>query len=126
MKKRRKFLSGFNFALQGIIYCIQNERHMRFHIFAAAIALLFGWYLNISGMEWLILVFSITLVIVLEMINSAIENTIDMFTNEYHPLAEVAKNVAAGAVLVAALNALVVGAVVFLPKLFNFLSNANF
>jgi len=114
MGKRVKFLSSFNCAFKGIKYCIINERHVCFHIFAAVAAIFLGWYFAISLPEWGILLLTITLVIVSEMINTAVENTVDMITSEYNPLAEVAKNVSAGAVLVAALNALIVGVVIFL------------
>jgi len=114
MEKRIKFFKSFNFALQGIKYCIVKERHMQFHILAAAAVIVLGWYLKISWLKWTILFLTITLVIVLEMVNTAIEKTIDLITPEYHPYAEVAKNVAAGAVLVAALNAIIIGAAIFL------------
>ena len=114
MKNGYKFSRTLTFAWRGIKFCIRNERNMRFHLIAGTLAVVVGFLQGISLQEWAILSLTITLVLVLEMINTAIENVVDMFTTDYHPLAEVAKNVAAGAVLVAALNALVVGAVIFL------------
>ncbi|MFZ7103457.1 MAG: diacylglycerol kinase family protein [Peptococcaceae bacterium] len=118
MRKKAGFFTSFNFALQGIKYCVLKERNIRIHLALAAAALLLSWILGISPIEWVLVVAVITVVIALEMINTAIERTVDLFSPAYHPLAETAKNVAAGAVLIAALNAVVTGAVIFLPKLF--------
>lgn len=114
MKNGYKFSRTLTFALRGIKYCIKNERNMRFHLIAGTLAVVVGLFQDISLQEWAILSLTITLVFVMEMVNTAVENVVDMITTDYHPLAEVAKNVAAGAVLVAALNALIVGAVIFL------------
>jgi diacylglycerol kinase (ATP) len=73
--------------------------------------------MNLRALELLLVIVAITLVIVAEMINTAIETVVDMYTKEYHPLAEVAKNVAAGAVLITVLNAIMIGYYVFLKKL---------
>jgi len=125
MKDKAKFGKSLSNAWCGIWYCIKTERHMRLHVIIAVLALFLSWYLKIAVREWLMIIFSISLVIVLEMINTAIERTVDLYTGEQHPLAKVAKDVAAGAVLVAALNALVIGAVVFLPKIFKYFSNLS-
>ncbi|NLT95805.1 MAG: diacylglycerol kinase family protein [Clostridia bacterium] len=117
MQNKLSFFASFFNALRGIYYCIINERHMRIHLFFAVAAVFLSWYLKISSIEWLLVVLVITLVITLEMINSAIERTVDLYTTDAHPLAQIAKDVAAGAVLFAALCALIIGAVVFLPKL---------
>jgi diacylglycerol kinase (ATP) len=84
---------------------------------AAIFVLIFSLFFNFTKMEMLILFLTITLVIVLEMINTAIEATIDVMANYYHPLAKIAKNVAAGAVLISAVNAVVVGYLLFFDKL---------
>lgn len=114
MKKEYKFSKTLTFAWRGIKFCLKNERNMQFHFIVGILVVAVGFLQNISLQEWAILSLTITLVFITEMINTAIESVVDMFTTDYHPLAEVAKNVAAGAVLVAALNALVVGAVIFL------------
>ncbi|MGI6224628.1 MAG: diacylglycerol kinase family protein [Peptococcales bacterium] len=117
MKNFTEFMKAFGHAWHGIIYCIKDEKHMRIHLFFAVLAISLSLYFRIPVNEWLMVIFSITLVITLEMLNTALERTIDMFIKELHPLAKIAKDVAAGAVLVAALNALIIGAVVFLPKI---------
>ncbi len=82
--------------------------------------LLFSSFLGLTVIEVLIICFAVFLVIITEMINTAIEKTIDMITQDYHHLAKIAKNVAAGAVLMASINALIVGCFVLLPKLIHY------
>jgi len=125
MKNKSKFMNSLSNALRGIIYCIKNENHFRIHLKLAAFALALSWFFQIPTSQWLLIVFSITLVLSLEMVNTAIERAIDLYTGEHHPLAQVVKDVAAGTVLVAALNALIVGAVVFLPKIYRYFSDLS-
>lgn len=114
---RRRLIDSFNYAVKGIIYTLSTQRNMRVHVLSAFIILCLTLYFDFSEIELLILFFTITLVIVAEMINTSIEKTIDMITEEYHPLAEISKNVAAGAVLVASVNAIVVGYILFFDKI---------
>jgi diacylglycerol kinase (ATP) len=114
----RKLVDSFNYAIQGIIHTIQTQRNMKFHIFIAVIVLIFSLFFDLSRTEILLLSISITLVLVLEMINTAIETTIDLFANYYHPLARIAKNVAAGAVLISSINAILVGYLIFFDRLY--------
>ena len=92
---------------------------MKIHIFAALCVLLACFLFDVSKIEFLILAITITLVLGAEIINTAIEATIDMSTNHYHPLAKIAKNASAGAVLVTAVNALLVGYIIFWDKISN-------
>jgi diacylglycerol kinase (ATP) len=115
--KIRKFTDSFNHAIEGIIYAVRTQRNMKFHMVIAILVLLFSLFFDFTKVEMLILFITISLVIVLEMINTAIEATIDVLANYYHPLAKIAKNVAAGAVLIAAFNAVVVGYLLFFDKL---------
>lgn len=115
--KIRKFTDSFNYAIEGIIYAIKTQRNMKFHMIIAIIVLLLSLFFDFTKIEMLILFITITLVIVLEMINTAIEATIDVLANYYHPLAKIAKNVAAGAVLIGAVNAVFVGYLLFFDKL---------
>lgn len=113
----KKFTDSFNYAIEGIIYSIKTQRNMKIHIAIAIIVLLFSLFFDFTKIEMLILFLTITLVIVLEMINTAIEAAIDVTANYYHPLAKIAKNVSAGAVLIAAVNSVVVGYLLFFDKL---------
>lgn len=108
---------SFNYAVKGILYALIRERNMRIHVLAAGAAVAAGVWLDLSRMEWGLLVITITLVMAVEMINTAVEKTVDIMTGEYHPLAKAAKNVAAGAVLLSAINALVMAYIIFVPHL---------
>ncbi|EYE88123.1 bifunctional diacylglycerol kinase/phosphatase B [Fervidicella metallireducens AeB] len=115
--KLKKFADSFNYAIEGIIYAVKTQRNMKIHITIAMLVLLFSLFFDLSKVEMLILFLTITLVIVLEMVNTAIEALIDVIANYYHPLVKISKNVAAGAVLIAAINAVVVGYLLFFDRL---------
>jgi len=106
-------IDSVHFALQGVLQGVRAQRHLRFHFVAALLALLAGAVMGLSRAEVLVLLFAITLVILAELFNTAIEAVVDLVTTTYHPLAKHAKDVAAGAVLIAALNAVVVGLLLF-------------
>jgi diacylglycerol kinase (ATP) len=113
---RRRPLSlidSFNYAIEGLIHVLRTHRNMRIH-FAIAIAVMVGAvWAGVSRLELIALLLSIAFVLVAEMINSAIEQAIDMATTSFDPLAKLAKDIAAGAVLIAAVNAVAVGYLVF-------------
>ena len=92
---------------------------MKIHLVAAILVLIACFFFDISRVEFLILVITITMVMSAEVVNTAIEAVVDMSTNYYHPLAKIAKNAAAGAVLITAINAVIVGYVIFWDKLTN-------
>lgn len=115
--KVRKLIDSFNYAVDGIIHTLKTQRNMRIHFFMATIVLFFSLFFKLSKVEVLILFLTISLVIATEMINTAIEAAIDLVTEEYHEFAKIAKNVAAGAVLIAAINAVVVGYLIFFDEL---------
>lgn len=117
--KIKKTVESFNYAINGIIETVRTQRNMKIHIFAALCVLLACFLFDVSKIEFLILAITITLVLGAEIINTAIEATIDMSTNHYHPLAKIAKNASAGAVLVTAVNALLVGYIIFWDKISN-------
>jgi diacylglycerol kinase (ATP) len=116
----RKILDSFNYAVAGIIYAIQTQRNMKIHLTAAILVLALSVYLRISSRELLIIFFAIVLVIMAELFNTAIEAVVDLSVQDVHPLACAAKNVAAGAVLIAALNSLVVAYIIIYPRLEGF------
>lgn len=95
------------------MHCFRTQPHMRFHFYVTAVVLLSGLLLNLETRDMLALVFAMALVIVAEMFNTAIEAVVDMITETYNPAAKVAKDVAAGAVLMAAANALIVATLIF-------------
>lgn len=114
--KLKSLLASFNHAIDGIIETVRSERNMKIHLVAALIILVACFSVNLSRVEFLILSLTITMVISAELLNTAIENVVDMITSVYHPLARIAKNAAAGAVLVTAINAVIVGYIVFWDK----------
>lgn len=113
MKKRIK---SFGYAGRGIGLVISNEANMKIHLAVALLVLMAGFYFQISVPEWLACLFCFGLVFTAEMMNTAIENVIDLFSPEQHELARNGKDIAAGAVLVSALIAAIVGLLIFLPK----------
>ena len=118
--KLKKLIDSFNHAINGIIDTVRTERNMKIHLIVALGVFLACFLFDVSKLEFLVLAITITMVIAAEMINTAIEAAIDMTTNYYHPLAKVAKNAAAGAVFITAINAIVVGYVIFWDKLSDF------
>lgn len=113
----RKLIDSFNYAIAGLLYALRTQRNMRIHFGFAMLALLLSVLFNVSKVELLILFFTISLVIITEMINTAVEAVVDLYTRRYHPLARIAKNVAAGAVLFSAINAVIVGYLIFIDDL---------
>lgn len=114
---RRSFKVSFWDAGAGIWYCLSTQRNMRVHAAAAAAALAVSWLLKLDRLEWALVIFAISLVMAAEMFNTALEKAVDLFVDTYHPLAALAKHIAAAAVLVSALNAIAVGVLVFLPHI---------
>ncbi|HEY5537550.1 MAG TPA: diacylglycerol kinase family protein [Acetobacterium sp.] len=118
-KIRRKLRKSFSFAIAGVKYTLKTQPNMRVHLGLAFIAIMAGIVFQISSSDWLALVIVISFVFILELINTAIETLVDLYTIEYHHLAKVAKDTAAGAVMVAAGMSVCVGLIIFLPKIIN-------
>ena len=116
-KGKQNIIKSFNAAIEGIIYTFKSERNMKIHYLLSFGILVVSLFFKLSRLEFMMLLMSITLVVVAEMLNTAVEKTVDLVTSEYHELAKIAKDVAAGAVLVSALNSVVVGYLIFYDKL---------
>ncbi|WBL13855.1 diacylglycerol kinase family protein [Sutcliffiella sp. NC1] len=97
------------------MYVLKKERNIKIHIIIAIFMILLSLYLNISKIEWVVLFLIIGGMVVIEIINTAIENVVDLVTEDFHPLAKIAKDVAASAALVFAVVAVVVGIILYLP-----------
>ncbi|HEV8635007.1 MAG TPA: diacylglycerol kinase family protein [Chloroflexota bacterium] len=108
---------SFAFAVAGLTHVWRTQRHMRIHVGIGLVAALCAAALRLGPSEWAVLLLTITAVLVLEMLNTVIESVVDLASPHYHPLAKAAKDVAAGAVLVAAIGSVAVGAALFLPRL---------
>ena len=107
------FLRGFQYAFSGIIHCIKNERNMRFHTVTALYVLVFARFFDFSKDEYILLLLTISTVISAEMFNTALENLCDKVSQEFHPLIKSAQDCAAGAVLILAIFAVVIGIILF-------------
>lgn len=112
--KRRK---AFGYAITGLLRFFREEDHARIHLVAAVIVCLAAWWLRVSALEWIALLLCIALVICCEAINSSIEQLTDIASPDYLKAAGRVKDLAAGAVLIAALFSALVGGIIFLPKL---------
>jgi len=108
---------SFGYAFQGIAACIRQERNMKIHVSAAVLVTAAGTLLRISVPEWIVCLILFGLIISLEMMNTAVESVVDLVTDEYKPLAKRAKDAAAGAVLVSAIMAAVIGCIIFIPRI---------
>ena len=110
---------SFDHAFDGFVYAIRPQPNFRFHLLATIVVILLGLYFSISPLEWLILVFAINTVLVAELVNTSIEAMVDLITLERRADAKIAKDVAAAMVLVSAALSVIVGLIVFLPKIIN-------
>jgi len=109
--------SAFKNAFMGIMYCIRNERNMKIHMIAACLAVSLAWWFELDSYEMMILLLTISSVLVAEMINTVLEALVDIVSPEKQPLAKIAKDVAAGAVLITALSSLFIGYLLFFEKI---------
>ncbi|KXT73484.1 Diacylglycerol kinase [Streptococcus sp. DD10] len=116
--KNRDLISSLEFALTGILTVLKEERNMQKHAVMAVLACILGFVFQVSQIEWLFLLLSIFLVVSFEIMNSAVENVVDL-ASEYHfsILAKNAKDMAAGAVLIVSIFAAITGMIIFIPKI---------
>jgi len=113
----RKWLKSANFAIEGILHGAKTQRHLRYHFFSTAFVLFLSFLLGVTRMEFVAISLAVMLVITAEMLNSAIEVVVDILSPEYSEKARVAKDIAAGAVLISAFGAAVLGYIILFPYL---------
>ncbi len=113
----RRLFNSFRYAFAGIGYAFRTQANLRIHIVIAIGVIIAGLWLRISATEWAIIVVTMMIVFSAELFNTASEAAIDRIGPEAHPLSKVTKDVAAGAVLISAIGAVIVGVLIFLPKL---------
>lgn len=117
--KNTTFHQAFHHALDGIVEVLRRERNMRFHMIMAIFVLAIGIYFGLGRSDWIWITIAFFIVIMSEFVNTMVEAIVDLAVgHHFHPLAKVAKDVAAGAVLVAATTAVVIGLLIFQPYLF--------
>ncbi len=114
-----KLFKSFGYALKGMYVALKEEQNMRIHLVAIAVVTFGGIYLGLSAIEWAVIALTIGFVVSLEMVNSAIESLVDHVSPEFHKDAGKIKDLAAGAVLVAAIVATVIAVYIFGNKIFN-------
>ena len=117
-----RFIGGFGFAFSGLWYALRTQRNARVHLAAALLVIITGLVLHISTLEFAIIFVAITGVFISEMFNTVIELCVDLASPGYHPLAKIAKDVAAGAVLLSAMLAAIIGLLILGPPLWTLLA----
>jgi len=118
-----KFMQSAAVALSGIAFALRTQRHMRFHFIASFIVCAVGLIVSLEPLEWAIILLVIGVVISAEMINTSLEQVVNLASPAIHPVAKAAKDVAAGAVLIAAIMAAVIGLLIIGPPLWHLLLN---
>jgi diacylglycerol kinase (ATP) len=116
MRRPPSIIESFNFAIEGLVHVLRTQRNMRIHFAVAVAVIILAVLVGVSRIELIALLISIAFVLVAEMVNTAIEGAIDAATTSFDPMAKLAKDIAAGAVLIASLNAVAVGYLVFAGK----------
>lgn len=117
MSKKGSITGSFGYATEGIMSAFKTEPNFRIHIIVGVISMIAAYILKFTKPEWIILIFNISLVLILELINTAIETIVNIISPNYSRRAKIIKDVSAGAVMIAAISAVVIGVILFLPKL---------
>ncbi|TSC88346.1 MAG: diacylglycerol kinase [Microgenomates group bacterium Gr01-1014_16] len=115
----RRHTVSFYHALAGLFYALTTQPNFAIHLLLSAVAIVAGYSYQISTPEWLILAVTISFGLVIELINTAIESTVDLITDQFHSKAKIAKDVSAAAMLVYAIGAVIIALIIFIPKLLN-------
>ena len=114
-----KRISSFKYAFKGMYELVLSEPNAQIHFVAAIVAVTCGFFFGLTATEWSLVVFAIAIVFAAEAFNTVIEKLVDHFFPEYHETARIAKDISAGAVLFCAIGALIVGLIIFIPKILN-------
>lgn len=120
----KKLIHSFGFAFKGFKYAFITQQNFRIHVFAAIAANALGWWLHINANEWQWIILCIMLMLVTEMLNTAIETLTDLVSPNYNKLAGHVKDVSAGAVLLVAIFSLITGCIIFIPKIITLINAA--
>lgn len=117
MDDKHSFIKSFGYAFEGIVTAFREEWNFKIHLLLALIAIVLGFYLKISSGEWVVIIFAIFFVLIMELVNTAIETVVNISSPGISKKAKVAKDVSAAAVLLGAIFAAFVGIIIFLPKI---------
>lgn len=118
----KRLLKSFYYATQGLVHVFKHEQNMNIHVIVAALIIISAYLLDLSLTHWLILLLVIAGIFALEIMNTAVERTVDLVTKDYHPMAKLAKDIAAAAVFVYCVFAVVIGLIIFIPPLLHLLN----
>ena len=118
----KKLINSFKYAIEGIISSFKTERNMKIHVLAMIVVIALGLFFKLNKVEWCFIIIAIASVISAELFNTAIETVVDMVSPERNPKAKLAKDIAAGAVLVVAIGATIIGFIIFGPQIINVFS----
>jgi undecaprenol kinase len=116
-KRKYKYTDTFKFALSGIRVSFIKEKNLKFHFIFGLFVIVLGVIFNLTPTEWMFVLIAVLGMMVVEMINTSIERVVDLVTEQYHPLAKQAKDIAAGAVLIYAILSVLIGIIIFFPKI---------
>lgn len=114
----RRFFKSFGYAFSGIAYAFKTQLNFKLHIIALLLVAAAGWYLEVTTQESLWLIMAVGIVFITELVNTAIEVLVDFISPSHHEKAKIVKDVSAAAVLFAAFIALIIGMIIFIPKIF--------
>ncbi len=117
----KRLTGSFKYAFQGIVQTYKGEQNLKIHTFIAILVIVFGFFLKISITEWFICLILIGLVLMSEFFNTAIEYVVDLASPKIHPLAKAAKDTASAGVLIMAIMSAIVGGIIFIPKLIDYI-----
>lgn len=120
--KNKKLINSFKYAFSGILSAYKSERNMKIHISIAILVIFFGIFLQISTYEWIACILCFAMVIGAEMFNTAIETVVDIAMPKKDERAKKAKDVAAGGVLIFAIGSAIIGSIIFIPKIIDYLN----
>ncbi|WEK19751.1 MAG: diacylglycerol kinase family protein [Candidatus Pedobacter colombiensis] len=114
-----RFIKSFGYAFSGLGYSFKSQFNFKIHVFALVVVSIAGWWFKLSVSEWLWIIAASGLVLMAELFNTAIEVLVDLVSPEIHPKAKIIKDAAAAAVLMIAIAAVIIGLIIFVPKIFN-------
>lgn len=115
--KRRTFIDSVKNCLEGIVYTFNHENNFKREIILGILVIIAGFFFQISILEWCVVLLLINFVLVCELINTALEKTVDLYTKEYNAIGKVIKDAAGGAVLTMCIFSSIIGIIIFLPKI---------
>ena len=113
----KRIINSFKYAFNGLIDTYKTEQSVWIYIPVSLLVILMGFYFKINTVEWLVIVLVLGVILSLELINTALESVVDLVTDKYHPLAKKAKDTVSAAVLVFAVASVIIGLIIFIPKI---------